>query len=178
MCHRHRPSLVHIMAYRLDRGRAIIWTNASILLIWPSGTNFDTISIKIHTFSLCCCLGNGCHFVCASMCPTWTHEDPFTDAYSRVFSVTIATCPVFIQLLWQVWDVLKFMGKSATCSKLCCSSKHIRFRRWITKIDSKAVWYQKSCQNMVSDIKKNMMCLRSMFEVTKKFCLVFSVSKL
>ena len=31
--------------------QAIIWTNAGILLIGPLGTNFNEISIKIHTFS-------------------------------------------------------------------------------------------------------------------------------
>ena len=31
--------------------RAIIWTNAGILLIGPLGTNFSEILIKIHTFS-------------------------------------------------------------------------------------------------------------------------------
>ena len=30
------------------RLQAIIWTNAGILLIWPIGTNFSEISIKIH----------------------------------------------------------------------------------------------------------------------------------
>ena len=33
------------------RRQAIIWTNASILLIGPLGTNFNEILIKIHTFS-------------------------------------------------------------------------------------------------------------------------------
>ena len=34
-----------------DRRQAIIWTNAGILLIRPSGTNFSEISIEIDTFS-------------------------------------------------------------------------------------------------------------------------------
>ena len=33
------------------RRQAIIWTNAAILLIGPSGTNFSGILIEIHTFS-------------------------------------------------------------------------------------------------------------------------------
>ena len=33
------------------RHQAIIWTNAGILLIGPSATNFSEILIKIHTFS-------------------------------------------------------------------------------------------------------------------------------
>ena len=33
------------------RRQAIIWTNAGILLIGPSGTNFSEILIVIHTFS-------------------------------------------------------------------------------------------------------------------------------
>ena len=33
------------------RRQAIIWTNAGILLIEPSGTNFSEILIEIHTFS-------------------------------------------------------------------------------------------------------------------------------
>ena len=33
------------------RRQAIIWTNAGILLIWPLGTNFSEILIKIYTFS-------------------------------------------------------------------------------------------------------------------------------
>ena len=34
------------------RRQAIIWTNASRLLIGPLGTNFNETSIEIHTFSL------------------------------------------------------------------------------------------------------------------------------
>ena len=33
------------------RRQAIIWTNAGILLIWSSGTNFSEILTEIHTFS-------------------------------------------------------------------------------------------------------------------------------
>ena len=33
------------------RRKAIIWTNAGILLIWPLGTNFSEIGSQIHTFS-------------------------------------------------------------------------------------------------------------------------------
>ena len=33
------------------RRQAIIWTNAWILLIWPLGTKFSEIIIKLHTFS-------------------------------------------------------------------------------------------------------------------------------
>ena len=33
------------------RRQAIIWTNAGILLIRPSGTNFSGILIEIYTFS-------------------------------------------------------------------------------------------------------------------------------
>ena len=33
------------------RHQAIIWTNAGILLIWHSGTNFSDIWIEIYTFS-------------------------------------------------------------------------------------------------------------------------------
>ena len=32
------------------RRQAIIWTNAGILFIWPSGTNFGEILIEIHFF--------------------------------------------------------------------------------------------------------------------------------
>ena len=34
-----------------DRRQAIIWTNAEILLIWTSGTNFSEILSEIHIFS-------------------------------------------------------------------------------------------------------------------------------
>ena len=34
-----------------DRRQAIIWANAGILLIGPSGTDFSEILIKTHTFS-------------------------------------------------------------------------------------------------------------------------------
>ena len=34
-----------------DRCQAIIWTDAGILLIWPLGTNFSEILIKIHISS-------------------------------------------------------------------------------------------------------------------------------
>ena len=33
------------------RRQAIVWTNAGILLIWPSGTNFNETLIEIHAFS-------------------------------------------------------------------------------------------------------------------------------
>ena len=56
-----------------DRRQAIIWTNAGLLLIGPSGTNFSEILIEILTFSFRKCvwkwrLQNGGHFVSASMC--------------------------------------------------------------------------------------------------------------
>ena len=35
----------------LTRHQAIIWTSAGILLIWPPGTNFSEILIRIQTFS-------------------------------------------------------------------------------------------------------------------------------
>ena len=34
------------------RRQAIIWTNDGIVLIWPLGTNFNEISIEVHTFSI------------------------------------------------------------------------------------------------------------------------------
>ena len=59
----HWGRVMHICVSRLTiitsdngllpgRRQAIIWTNAGILLIWPLGTNFREILIKIHTFSL------------------------------------------------------------------------------------------------------------------------------
>ena len=56
-----------------DRRQAIIWTNAGILLIGTSGTNFNEILFKIHTFHSRisiwkCRLKNGVHFVSASIC--------------------------------------------------------------------------------------------------------------
>ena len=53
--------------------QAIIWTNAGILLIRPSGTNFNERLIEILTFHSWKCiwkcrLRNGVHFVSASMC--------------------------------------------------------------------------------------------------------------
>ena len=55
------------------RRQAIIWTNAGILLIGPSGTDFSDILIKIKTSSLkkCiwkCRLENVGNFVWASIC--------------------------------------------------------------------------------------------------------------
>ena len=55
------------------RRQAIIWTNAGILLIGPSGTNFSEILIEIHTFwirkcILKCRLQNGVYFFSTSMC--------------------------------------------------------------------------------------------------------------
>ena len=58
----HRGRVTHICVSKqtiigsdngLSPGRrhAIIWTNAGILLIWPSRTNFSEISIDIQTFS-------------------------------------------------------------------------------------------------------------------------------
>ena len=50
------------------RRRAILWTNAGILLIGPSGTNFSEILIAICTFSFKKMhLKNGGHFVSASV---------------------------------------------------------------------------------------------------------------
>ena len=34
-----------------DKGLAIIWPNAGLLSIWPFGTNFNEITIKIRKFS-------------------------------------------------------------------------------------------------------------------------------
>ena len=51
------------------RHQAIIWTDAGILLIGPSGTDFSEILIKIHTHSFKKIrLEDGGHFVLASMC--------------------------------------------------------------------------------------------------------------
>ena len=55
-----------------SRHRAIIWTNAGILLIETLGTNLSEISIEINPFSfkkmyLKCRLENGGHVVSASM---------------------------------------------------------------------------------------------------------------
>ena len=55
-----------------DRRQAIIRTNTRILLIGPLGTNFNEISIEIHTFlvkkmHLKGRLENGIYFVSASM---------------------------------------------------------------------------------------------------------------
>ena len=56
------------------RRQAIIWINAAILSIGPSGTNFIEILIEIHIFLLkkmhfkMSYLENGVHFVLASMC--------------------------------------------------------------------------------------------------------------
>ena len=54
------------------RRKAIIWTNAGMLLIGSLRTNFNKILLEIHTFSfkkihLKCRLENGGHFVSASM---------------------------------------------------------------------------------------------------------------
>ena len=46
-----RPSLVQIMACRLDDTNPFIWTNVGILLIGPLGTNFSDIFIEIQKFS-------------------------------------------------------------------------------------------------------------------------------
>ena len=46
-----RPSLIQIMGLSPDRHQAIIWTDAGILLIGPSRTNFSETLIEIHTFS-------------------------------------------------------------------------------------------------------------------------------
>ena len=57
------------------RRQAIIWTNAGILLIGPSGTNFSEILIDIYIYiyfhsSKCIwkCIKCSGHFVSASMC--------------------------------------------------------------------------------------------------------------
>ena len=58
----HRGRVTHICVIKLiiigsdnglspGRHQAIIWTNAGILLIGPLGTNFNEISIEIHTSS-------------------------------------------------------------------------------------------------------------------------------
>ena len=63
-CHTltHQGQVTHICGSKLNiissdngllpgRHQAIIWTNAGILLIWPSGTSFSEMLIEIHTFS-------------------------------------------------------------------------------------------------------------------------------
>ena len=49
----HQQTNHHWFRYGFSPGRrhAIIWTNAGILLIGPSGTNFSEILTKIYTFS-------------------------------------------------------------------------------------------------------------------------------
>ena len=86
----HRGRVTHICVSKLTtigsdngllpgRRQAIIWTNVGILLIGPLGTNFSENLIEIYTFSFrkmhlkiqMYCLGNGGHFVSASM---WVSE--------------------------------------------------------------------------------------------------------
>ena len=80
VCLNHWGWVTHICVSKLtiigsDNGlstrrcQAIIWTNAGILLIGPSGTNF----IEIHIFHsrkciLKCHSETGGHFVCTSIC--------------------------------------------------------------------------------------------------------------
>ena len=68
-------------------GLAIIWTNARILLVGPSGTNCSEIVIEIHTFNINkmhwkCRLGHIDHFVSASMCK-WLVVYPTPRHYLR-----------------------------------------------------------------------------------------------
>ena len=177
MCHRHRPSLVHIMAYRLDRGHAIIWTNAGILLIWPSGTNFNTISIELHFH--CVVVWEMAAILSVPQCVQ--HEPMKTHSLMHIQESSMLPLPhvLFLssffgkyELCWNLWERVQRAPSCAVHQSISGAAVGL------TKIDSEAVRYQKSCQNMVSDIKKNIMRLYSMFEVTKKFCLVFSVSKL
>ena len=44
-------ALVQVVVTRLLWNFAVIWSNAEILLIWPSGTNFSDIVINICVFS-------------------------------------------------------------------------------------------------------------------------------
>ena len=43
--------MMNVFCLSPGRRRAIIWTNAGILLIGPLGTNFSEIFIEIHIFS-------------------------------------------------------------------------------------------------------------------------------
>ena len=54
-----------------NRRQAIIWTNAGMLLVEPSGTNVSEIRIAINTFKKIhfkCRLENSGHFVSVSIC--------------------------------------------------------------------------------------------------------------
>ena len=89
----HWGGVTHICVSRLttvgsDNGlspgqcQAVIWTNAGILIIWPLGTNFSEILIKIHMFYSRNCIWkfgllNVGHLVSASMCQCTIIMYPF-----------------------------------------------------------------------------------------------------
>ena len=84
------------------RHRAIIWTNAGILLIGPYGTNFIQISIEILTFSFTkmslkvssakwrpFCLGlNVLSAIAALFYPNWY----LISSFSGVFTILVYPC--------------------------------------------------------------------------------------
>ena len=47
----HWGRVMHVCVSKLGQRQSIIWSNATILLIGPLGTNFSEILIRIHTFS-------------------------------------------------------------------------------------------------------------------------------
>ena len=83
--------------------QAIIWTNAGILLIGPSGTNFSEISIKILTFSFAkmrlkvssakwrpFCLGlNMLSHSVFQQEQTWTFQAHFTKKVNNIGFITV-----------------------------------------------------------------------------------------
>ena len=96
------------------RCRAIVWTNAGILLIGPMGTNLSEILIEIITFSfkkmqLKMASANGVYFVSASMCKIKNELN-------------------ILYILWDMFFICKATGSANTscrdlyslCRKMSC----------------------------------------------------------
>ena len=87
-----------------NRCQTIIWTNAEILLIEPSVTNFSEISIELHIFSF-----GKMHFKMSS--GKWRPFCLGLNAVSVVFKIAVIFCSGFNVLNKLCWREL---GKSAT----------------------------------------------------------------
>ena len=94
------------------RRKAIIWTNAVILLIWPLGTKFREMLIAIHTFS-----------------SKKIYLKMSSGKMAAILSRPQCVIPLYTEFLWSNTNIFCTLFHSSTlnCSRLLLPSLPLRY---------------------------------------------------
>ena len=100
------------------RNHAITWTNVNLLSIWPLGTNFGEIPIKIYIFHTRKCIGNyrlwnGGHYLQREM----SYWMPGYGINIRIYSRRNGIPPDTLQTGGNCWFAIKQRWNDYTWSK-------------------------------------------------------------